>query len=69
MKHALYEDPVTHKFAMIRLPKKFAEGDSLPVSPVERWFDTREAAVAALSDLFNEDEGADSGPTLPETLQ
>jgi hypothetical protein len=69
VKHALYEDPVTHKFAMVRLPTKFVVGDTLPVSPVDRWFDTRDAAVAALSELFNEDEGAGSGPTLPETLQ
>jgi hypothetical protein len=69
VKHALYEDPVTHKFAMVRLPTKFIAGDTLPASGVERWFDTREAAVAALSELFNENEGADSEPTLPETLQ
>jgi hypothetical protein len=69
VKHALYEDPITHKFAMVRLPMKFVAGDALPVSPVDRWFDTREAAVAALSELFSEDEGADSGPTSPETLQ
>jgi hypothetical protein len=54
---------------MVRLPTKFVVGDMLPVSPVDRWFDTRDAAVAALSELFNEDEGAGSGPTLPETLQ
>ena len=69
MKHALYEDPVTHKFALLRLPKKFVAGDTLPISPPDRWFDTREAAVAALSELFNENEEADSGPTLPGTLQ
>jgi hypothetical protein len=27
MKHALYEDPITHKFALIRLPEPFADGD------------------------------------------
>ena len=69
MKHTLYQDPVTRKFALLRLPRKFVEGDTLPTSPASRWFDTREAAVAALSELFNEDEEADSGPTLPETLQ
>ena len=56
MKHTIYEDPVTHKFAIIRLPAKFADGDKLPILPTDRWFSTREEAVAALADLFNEDE-------------
>ena len=56
MKHALYEDPITHRFALIRLPEKFADGDSIPIRPTDRWFDTREEAVAALPDLFNQDE-------------
>ena len=56
MKHTLYENPVTHKFALIRLPETFADGDSIPLHPTDRWFDTREEAVAALPDLLNQDE-------------
>ena len=56
MKHTLYEDPVTHKFALIRLPDTFADGDLVPVLPTDRWFSTREEAVAALPELFNQVE-------------
>ena len=56
MKYAIYEDPVTHRFALIRLPEKFADGDALPIRPTERWFSTREEAIAALPDLLNQDE-------------
>jgi hypothetical protein len=56
MKHTLYEDPITHKFALIRLPAKFVEGDALPILPTDRWFETREQAVAALPSLLNQDE-------------
>ena len=56
MKHTIYEDPVTHKFALIRLPNKFIEGDTLPIPPTHRWFDTREQAVAALPELLNQEE-------------
>jgi hypothetical protein len=56
MKHTLYENPVTHQFALIRLPEKFADGDAVPILPTERWFPTREEAIATLPDLFTEDE-------------
>jgi hypothetical protein len=56
MKHILYEDPNTHKFAVIRLPSTFIEGDNVPVPATVRWFPTRAEALATLSDLFNEDE-------------
>ena len=56
MKHTLYEHPITHQFALIRLPEKFAEGDSIPLLPTDRWFPTHEEAVAALSELLNQDE-------------
>jgi len=56
MSHTIYEDPVTRKFAIIRLPIPFDEGDKLPIPPTARWFATREEAIAALPDLFNEDE-------------
>ena len=53
MKHTVYEDPVTRKFALVRLPDKFADGDKLPICATERWFATREEAMAALSELLN----------------
>ena len=53
MKHTLYEDPVTHQFALIRLPEKFIEGDILPIPPTDRWFASREEAIASLSELLN----------------
>jgi len=56
MKHTLYEDPITHKFAVIRLPARFVDGDRVPVPRSARWFGTREEALATLSDLFNQDE-------------
>jgi len=56
MKHALYEHPVTHQFALIRLPPRFAEGDAVPASTSSHWFASREQALAALPELFDEDE-------------
>jgi hypothetical protein len=61
MKHLLYEDPITHKFALIRLPELFADGDRVPIRPTDHWFSSREEAIAALPELFdqNEDRGND----------
>ncbi len=56
MKYTIYEDPVTHKFALLRLPDKFVDGDRLPILPMDRWFDSRNEAVAALSELLNREE-------------
>jgi hypothetical protein len=56
MRHALYEHPVTHKFALIRLPERFMDGDAVPIQPTDRWFSTREEAVATLPELLNQDE-------------
>ena len=56
MKYTICEDPVTHKFALIRLPEKFVDGDRLPSLPTDRWFDSREEAVASLPDLLNREE-------------
>lgn len=36
MRHALYEDPFTHKFAVIRLPSRHIEGDEVPIPPSAR---------------------------------
>ena len=56
MKHTLYEDPITHKFALVRVPNTFTDGDRVPILPTDAWFSTREEAVAALPDLLNQDE-------------
>ncbi len=53
MKYTIYEDPVLHKFAILELPDKFVDGDKLSIPPTERWFDSHEAAVAALPELLN----------------
>jgi hypothetical protein len=56
MKYTIYQDPITHKYVLLRLPEKFVDGDTLPILPMDRWFDSREDAVAALSELFNREE-------------
>jgi hypothetical protein len=53
VKYAIYEDPVTRRFALIRVPDKFIDGDKLPILPTERWFESHEDAVAALPELLN----------------
>ena len=55
VKYAIYEDPVTHRFALVRLPDKFFEGDKVQVRPSDRWFESHEEAVAALPDLLNQE--------------
>ncbi len=54
MRHALYQDPVTHKFALVRLPLRFVEGDKLPIPLTAEWYSTREDAVAALPELLDQ---------------
>ena len=56
MKHVIYEDPISHRFALVRLPDKFVEGDRLPIPPTDRWFETREEALAALPQLLDGDD-------------
>ena len=56
MKHTRHHDPITHTFALMRLPETFADGDSLPMQPTDRWFDTHEEVVATLPDVLNPDE-------------
>ena len=58
MKHTLYEDPITHKFALVRIPPDHIEGDKLPIPPKVQWLDSREEAVATLRSLLDEDEDA-----------
>lgn len=62
MKYAIYEDPLTHKFALLALSSQFVDGDTLPILDVDRWFSSREEVVATLPDLLNREE-PDSGVT------
>ena len=56
MKYAVYEHPMTRKFALVPLPARFVEGDSVPLTNNEQWFDTRDAAVATVRDLLDRPE-------------
>jgi hypothetical protein len=56
MKYTIYEDPLTRKFALLPLPSRFVDGDTLPVVTSDRWFDSHEQAVAAVPDLLNREE-------------
>jgi len=75
MKYTIYEDPLTHRFALVALPTRFVDGDKLPITDVDRWFGSYAEAIAALPDLLNREEPdsameledaagiADRGPT------
>jgi hypothetical protein len=56
MKYTIYEDPLTHRFAFLPLPNRFADGDKLPSVDTDRWFGSREEAIAALPELLNREE-------------
>lgn len=56
MKYTIYENPLTHKFTLIRLPNHFIDGDQLPILPTDRWFDSHDEAIAALPELLNREE-------------
>lgn len=56
MKHTIYKDPKSGKFAWVVVPPRFVKGDKLSVPDNVRWFDTREAAVAATTDLLSLDD-------------
>lgn len=58
MKYTIYEDPITHRFAHAPLPGHFVDGDRLPAVVTDRWFESHAAAVAALRELLDRDEGA-----------
>ena len=57
MKYTIYEDPITHRFAHLPLPRRFLDGDELPAVVTERWFTSHEAAIAALAELLDRDDG------------
>ena len=56
MRYTIYEDPRTHAFALVALPSRFVDGDKLPISDVDRWFGSRDEAIAALPELLNREE-------------
>jgi hypothetical protein len=56
MKYTIYEDPLTHKFALVPLPARFVDGDKLPIVATDRWFGSRAEAIAALPELLNREE-------------
>jgi len=58
MKYTIYEDPITHRFAHAPLPSHFVDGDRPPAVVTDRWFESHDAAVAALQELLDRDEGA-----------
>ena len=60
MKYTIYEDPLTHRFAFLPLPNRFADGDKLPSVDTDRWFGSREEAIAALPELLNREEAEPS---------
>jgi len=66
MKYTIYEDPITHQFAHVPLPSRVLDGDRLPAVQTDRWFESHDAAVAALSELLDRDEDA-SATTAVQT--
>jgi hypothetical protein len=56
MKYAVYEHPITRKFALVPLPTPFVEGDPVPLRHNEQWFDTRDEAIATVRDLLDRTE-------------
>lgn len=60
MRYTIFEHPLTHLFAFVALPDRFAEGDELPPVTTDRWFGSREEAISALPALLDlEDVGQD----------
>jgi hypothetical protein len=56
LKYTIYEDRITHRFTLLQLPNQFIDGDELLVLPTDEWFDSLEAAVAALPGLLNRED-------------
>jgi hypothetical protein len=74
MKYAIYEDPITHRFAHLPLPSRYVDGDELPAVVTDRWFDSHDAALAGLIELLDRDEAqsasiddAEMAPAIGET--
>jgi hypothetical protein len=56
MRYTIYEDPLTHRFALVPLPAHFVDGDKLPIVAASPWFGSHEETVAALHELLNREE-------------
>jgi hypothetical protein len=70
MKYTIYEDPITRQCAHLPLPHRFREGDPLPAVATDRWFENQEAAIAALAELLDRDEGASAeAAEVPAQIQ
>jgi hypothetical protein len=61
VKYTIYEDPVTHRFAFLALPTRFADGDKFPSVASDRWFASHAEAIAALAELFDREESEPVG--------
>lgn len=68
MKYTIYEDSLTHQFALLPLPNGFVDGDKLPIVATDRWFGSRAEAIAALPELLNREE-CEPGLGLDEAMQ
>jgi hypothetical protein len=55
MRYTIYEDPFTHLFAFLALPRQSVDGE-LPTVAADQWFGSREEALAALPQLFDLDD-------------
>jgi hypothetical protein len=69
MKYTIYEHPTTRKFAHLPLPPRFLEGDPLPEAVIDRWFESRDAAIAALAELLDRDETGPASAAAQTTTE
>jgi hypothetical protein len=56
MTYTIYQDSLTHKFALLALSARSVGRDRLPVVETDRWYDSCQEAIAALSDLLNRED-------------
>jgi hypothetical protein len=54
--YTLYADPRTPCIRVGRATESIHRRDALPVRDVDRWFGSRDEAIAALPDLLNREE-------------
>ena len=69
MKYTIYEHPTTRKFGHLPLPPRFLDGDPLPEAVIDRWFASRDAAIAALAELLDRDEGGPAPAAAQTTTE
>ena len=56
VRHTIYEDPVTHKFALVRVPANFIDGDKLEIPATAHWLTTPGRRRRGPASLFEVDE-------------